>query len=140
MTTKAEKRLDAIDREVSQLKELLGTQKFRKDSIIKDLHTMVLNTDFLLYTIRSMGEGQQALVKQHEQQSKSLFSQVNLMDSFIKSKGLHNEFELYRKDMLEKQEQKRKEAEAKAKEEAEAKETEAGDGASGEPDTPGSEG
>ena len=99
--SKEKKRLDAIEKEISRLKELLGTQKFKKDSILKDLHTMILNTDFLLYNVRSMGENMGKLQEQHEQQMKPLFTEVNLKDSFIKSKGLHNEYQLYRKDQLE---------------------------------------
>lgn len=118
MSTKIQKRLDAIDKEIERFHELFGQHKYRSGSTMHDLHTMILNTDFLIFSIKEMGEARVQMEQQHQQQMQSLFTRVNLQDSFIKSKGLLNEYNLYKKDFLEKQEEKRKEAEAKAKAEA----------------------
>lgn len=139
MSAKVQNRLNAIEKDVARLHELFGEKKYRSGSTLHDLHTMILNTDFLIYNIKVMGENQTKMEQQHQQQIQKIMIDYNLMSEFIKSKGQHNEYPLYRKEMLEKQEEKRKEAEAKARAEAAAP-TEGSDRATDSDTPPGSEG
>ena len=121
MTTKNEKRMNMIEKDVKQLKEALSKPDYKSGTILNDLHTMVDNTGFLLYNVKSLIDNQKRIQEQTQNQLQQLYADLNIQDSFIKSKGLQNEYPIYRKDMIEKQRKAQEEAKAKAEKESDNK-------------------
>jgi len=137
MSTKVQNRLNTIEKQLARQQELISTGKYKTGSVLHDLHTMIDNSGFLLHNIMGLIEARKTTEQQHQKQMQSMFTRVNLQDSFIKSKGQLNEYNLYEKDTLDKQKKAKEEAEARAKADAT---TEGSDRTPSPDPPPGSEG